>query len=486
MQLSEEDRFVAKNVVQVLSSGPDLSPMVPFAKPTPGQSRGSGFFIKADGHRGLILTCAHVVENAQPDVGVTVRLPSHGLRQFPVRVVAISSELDVAMLVMGDDAGLEPGEIPPGLPLGNDHDVAWGGELEAVGFPHGMDQVKTAKCRFNGIQDGGMQMDCPINHGHSGGPALADGRVVAYITSGLDPSASNSTSFAAPISHFLAVMPEFLKLAREGAHDCVVYPTTVGIAYHNTTDATKTPGCEGVTVFAVLKDSCVAGKVRPGDKLCSIEFESTHKPTGRHKYEIDYMGLVDVPWYAHSRLPLKYLVGEIGPNQAVDFNVWSASNKTSRVVHVAELTSPVPGGAYRMQVMQCEPLPYLVVGGLVLTPLRANHVMRMPLLGKIVAHPNEKEKERLFVAHVLPGSVAEAHEVLGRGDIITEINSREVKSVSDAIDAIKSADPVRITDRSGRMMQFTRQQLLDSDSQTTKMMEHESLAHQLGDANMIA
>jgi serine protease Do len=176
------------------------------------QSLGTGFIITAD---GLIITNAHVVENAEQIV-VTTRdgkdIPARLLGEDPLSDIAVL-KVDVAGLptvALGRSGDLMIGEWvvaignPYGYLLGNSEPSVSAGVVSAVGrnlLPSGDSP---------GIYVGMIQTDAAINQGNSGGPLVnALGEVVGVNSNMLSNSGGSvGLGFAIPIERALRVANE--------------------------------------------------------------------------------------------------------------------------------------------------------------------------------------------------------------------------------------------------------------------------------------
>jgi len=165
----------------------------------PTDAIGSGFIYDAS---GLILTNAHVVENATK---LTVSLEDG--RELDGRVVASDASHDLAVVKV-DATGL------PSVPIGSSSDLQVGQLVVAIGSPLGaftdsvttgilsaLGRTITVRDAFTGrpkTLNGLLQTDAAINEGNSGGPLLdANGRAIGINTA----TASNAEGlgFAIPI-----------------------------------------------------------------------------------------------------------------------------------------------------------------------------------------------------------------------------------------------------------------------------------------------
>ncbi len=187
---------------------PPLPPGVPLPEMPPGGSQlgaGSGVLLDREGY---ILTSDHVVEGAT-EVMVTL----HDRREFEARVVARDPSTDVAVLK------IEPGDYPAAR-LGDSDRLQLGDWVLAVGSPLGLQfsvsaGVVSAKGRSIGIlgtrRDGAaqaaplehfIQTDAAMNPGNSGGPLVdLEGRVVGINTAIASPTGLYfGYGFAVPIN----------------------------------------------------------------------------------------------------------------------------------------------------------------------------------------------------------------------------------------------------------------------------------------------
>ena len=158
------------------------------------QSVGSGVII--DGNRGLVLTNAHVIEDAD-DITVTLK----DRRSFKARLIGSDAGTDIAVL------RIQP-ITAPRLRFGNSNDLEVGDFVVAIGNPFGLGQTVTwgivSAVGRTGIAEDTLgdliQTDASINPGNSGGPLInLLGEVVGINTALIGPSGGNvGIGFAVP------------------------------------------------------------------------------------------------------------------------------------------------------------------------------------------------------------------------------------------------------------------------------------------------
>jgi serine protease Do len=167
---------------------------------------GSGFLIDP---AGVVLTCSHVVEDADL---VEVRLADG--RRFVTRDIRSDARTDVALLRLDAKVAL------PALELGESAAAEIGDRVLAVGAPFGLAGSVTAgivsgkgrSLRVNQYEDF-VQTDAAINPGNSGGPLISlEGKVIG-INSAIKSKSGGFQGVGLAISSDLvrSVVPSLLR-----------------------------------------------------------------------------------------------------------------------------------------------------------------------------------------------------------------------------------------------------------------------------------
>jgi serine protease Do len=177
--------------------------------PRTARSLGSGFILTSDGY---IATNAHVVAGASR---VNVRLASK--KEYQAKIVGLDEKTDVALIKIEPDEPLTP------VALGDSSSLDVGEWVMAIGSPFGLEQTVTvgvvsAKARVLGAgpYDDFIQTDAAINPGNSGGPLVdAEGRVVGINTAISSRSGgSEGVGFAIPIGLAKNVLDQLRETGR--------------------------------------------------------------------------------------------------------------------------------------------------------------------------------------------------------------------------------------------------------------------------------
>jgi serine protease Do len=172
--------------------------------PTPRErlvpSLGSGFVISKDGY---IVTNNHVIEEVD---SITVRFNDGA--ELPAEVIGRDPKTDIALIRVKPERDLFA------LPLGDSERVRPGEWVVAIGNPFGLEHTVTAgivsaKHRDidHGAYDDYIQTDAAINPGNSGGPLLNLSGEVIGINTAINPRA-NTIGFAVPIEMAKQILPQ--------------------------------------------------------------------------------------------------------------------------------------------------------------------------------------------------------------------------------------------------------------------------------------
>jgi len=213
------------------------------------QSLGSGVIV--DAGNGLVLTNAHVIDNAQK---ITVNLLDG--REFKAELVGSDPETDIAVIKIAPDDLI-------GINLAESNDLRVGDFVIAIGNPFGLGQTVTSGIvsalgrsglGVTGYEDL-IQTDASINPGNSGG-ALVDlnGRLVGLNTAIYSGTGGNiGIGFAIPIDMVKQVMSQLVEFGE-------VTRGFIGVEYQDLTrELSQAFGLdqylEGVVLVEVLDGS---------------------------------------------------------------------------------------------------------------------------------------------------------------------------------------------------------------------------------------
>lgn len=364
---------------------------------------GSGVIVSAD---GSILTNHHVVDGAQK---ITVLMSDN--KSYVAKVVGSDQPSDLAVLK------IEATDLPF-LTLGNSDAVRVGDIVLAIGNPLGIGQSVTsgiisAKGRRTGLSDGSfedfLQTDAPINRGNSGGALVSlNGELIginSQILSGGAGGGNIGIAFSIPSNMAKSVMEQLIK-------DGKVRRGMLGINIQNVTEElAKTLELDqrsGVIVSNVRKGTAAdkAG-IKRNDLIVAINGEKIEDSNVlRNKVASSLPG-------SEIKVTIMRDGKEIELTATLDeFEAGNARN-------VGPGRNDENDGGLQNQSGKL---------GLSLEPVT-------PAIAKQLGLDSD---EGMVVTEVDPDGPA-AEEGVARGDVIIEVNKKQVNSIADVQSALGSS-----------------------------------------------
>lgn len=367
---------------------------------------GSGVVIDAS---GTILTNNHVVEGADK---ITVAMSDN--KTYEAKVVGTDVPSDLAVIK------IEATNLPF-LTLGNSDNVRVGDIVLAIGNPLGIGQTVTAgiisaKGRRTGLSDGQsfedfLQTDAPINRGNSGGALVnLNGELIGINSQILSPGGANGgnigIAFSIPSNMAKSVVDQLLK-------DGKVHRGMLGVNIQNITDDTakalEIKERNGVLVSNVVSGGAAdkAG-VKRGDIITAINGEKTEDSN-----------------------VLRNKVASTAPGTDVKLTVIRDGKEIELTAKLDEFSVK---DAKKLSSDQnddengAEPQNQSGKLGLSLQPVTPQVAKQLGL----------DSQEGMVVTEVDPNGPA-AEEGVSRGDVILEVNKKQVKSIADVQAALNGA-----------------------------------------------
>ncbi|MFQ5683006.1 MAG: trypsin-like peptidase domain-containing protein [Candidatus Binatia bacterium] len=274
----------------------------PWAMLSPEKISGTG--VVFDGK--LILTNAHVIQYASE---IYVQ-PNQSAEKLPAHVVAIAPSIDLALLQLENVSffkHLAPLPFAETLPRVKDTVNVYGystGGTELSVTAGIVSRIEFARYyyRTSGLR---IQVDAALNPGNSGGPAMADGKLVGLVFSNI-PSAQN-IGYLIPVEEIRLFLADVADGTYDGKPEILDYLQTVeNSALHKKLHLPK--GVAGLMVTEPYQD----------DKGYPLKEWDVIAQIGNHP--IDSEGKVDIRY--DLRVFALYLVQKLAKGGTVDLTVY--------------------------------------------------------------------------------------------------------------------------------------------------------------------
>jgi serine protease Do len=361
----------------------------------PMRAAGAGFIINAD---GTIVTNNHVVAEADR-INVTL---SDG-HSYEATLVGRDPATDLAVIKIEADKPL------PYVPFGDSDQARVGDWVITIGNPFGLENSVTtgiisARDRSIGAgrYDDFLQIDAPINHGNSGGPAFnTKGEVIGVNTAIFSPSGGSvGIGFAIPSDMVQEIVAELKSNGR-------VERGWLGVNIQQVTDdmaeGLNLDKAHGAIVAEVTKDSpAMAAGLTAGDVIVSV-----------NDTQID--GVRD----------LTRTIARLDPGQDAELGVWRKGELSKVTVQLGSFPEPQQMAEREAEQPQAD---------------KAVMGMRLAELDERTrqAYGIAEETKGVVITGVDPDSWA-ARRGLRSGDVIVQAGLSTVTSPSEVAAAVESA-----------------------------------------------
>jgi len=422
------------SVVQIFVQGAEMDMLQPYKTPRQFTAYGSGFFINKEGD---IATNAHVVKNAKT---IWIQIPSLGKRILDADVVGESPARDLALLKLTDESKeliLELLGSVPYLKMGNSDYVRRADEVMALGYPLGMQSLKSTTGIISGREGGLIQISAAINPGNSGGPLLnLEGEVIGINSSKIAASGIDNVGYMIPVNNFRIVLDDLreVKLLRK--------PFLGLLCNNGTDDLTKflgNPKPGGCFVTDVIKNSTLYNSgVQSGDMIYEINGIS-----------VDIYGEMNVGW-SEDKISFVNYISRLSVGQDIHIMLYRNGERMEMDMKFEATELP----AVRQVYPWIEEIDYEVFAGMVVMELTANHIRLLVNHAPGLMFYSEMKNQAdpvLIVTHVFPTSQLYRTRTLLPGATLNQINGISVNSLEEFRQAHKAGDgkclTIRATDR---------------------------------------
>ena len=207
---------VRRSVFQIISINYKVDLSRPYLKPKDKRSRGSGFVISYSKDRLLIMTNAHVVDDAEKIIVKTEQTKDIDLK---ATVIGICDPKDLAILSLEKEDIEKIQPKPEVLFFKDDRNFMDTIPVMVAGYPLGMENIKFTTGVLSGNQTeyditndrdvSYLQVSAAINPGNSGGPLFnKDGEVIGVNSAGY--TFSQNIAYAIPTHTIITVLYDLL------------------------------------------------------------------------------------------------------------------------------------------------------------------------------------------------------------------------------------------------------------------------------------
>jgi len=407
-----KDTKVKNSIVKIFT----VANQVDFGEPWSSHVQefsGSGCIISEQ----RILTNAHVVSDS-----TYVEVLKNGeTKRYEAEVLSIDHEADLALISVKDKTFFEGTKS---LEIGGLPELQH--EVNVYGFPMGGDTLSITKGVVSRIEHQSyahssklllaIQIDAAINYGNSGGPALADGKVVGLVMQG--NSYGEGMGYIIPasvINHYLEDMKDkeyngypFLGMTTQDLESPVM-KEMYGLKDKK----------YGILVNDTIPNSPASRVLQTGDILISIDgykIYSNHKIEFRDK-EFTYF---------------TYVLDQHQVGDSMDMVVLRDGkelNSTIKLDMKAEDLSLIKRRKPETK------LSYYIYGGLVFVPGLAEHYVSSKFYDE---YPDENRTELVVLKRVLSSSLTKGYGTYGIG-VVDTINGKHFKDFKEFVKLLEAS-----------------------------------------------
>ncbi len=441
----------------------------PWMKGNTQDVTGSGAVI--EGKR--ILTNAHVVLYGSR---VLVQ-PDRSTERIPATVEAIAPGIDLAVLKLTDEKIFDS---LPALPL--DHDLPKiKNKVNAYGYPEGGEQLSVTEGIISRVEyvaygesEVGMriQVDAPVNRGNSGGPAVADGKIVGLVFSMI--RTANDIGYLIPAEEIQMFLDDIADGTYRGKPKLLDNMQTV--ENQSLRDRLGLADDTGGMMIATPYSTDADYPLKEWDVITHIGDQA-----------IDRRG--DIAVGDELRLSFRYLIPRLVKDDQIELTIWREGQSIKLQVPVSysnNLLIPNLSGRYPSYFI-CGPLVFItaaqeLVAALQTQPpaMAAFAARRSPLLSRWFDRKAFPDEELVLVSQPIPSPLLEGYDKQIFG-AVTHVNDVPIRNLAHLVATIRQAEGRFITFHLGgayETMVFDRQALLDS---TDQILEDESIRFQMSE-----
>jgi len=410
----EIKEHINKCIVRINAEVISININIPYELETPSKGQGTGFFIN---NKGLILTCAHVVDNAK---NIYIEIPNISSKQYLCSIVYICPKFDLALIKTTDFLNKEY------LKLADSDKLNSGMGVFAVGFPKNFSRINVNNIKYtegiiSGQQSGLIQTDTAINPGNSGGPLFYKDKVIGINSKKLVGDNVSNIGYAIPINNFKNINVNY----NYNLNSKIIYRPSFEAIFNNTNE----------NISSIITNK----KYKGGIHISKIFTKSILKDSGLNenniltkidKYNVDNYGYTNFRWLGE-KVHLNNILDFYKNHEKIKIEYYENGKKFTKKI---ELDPYIPN--IKQVYPNLEDVYYYILGGAIFMNLTINHIYENENIF-IKLDKEDLKKKILICSFVFPNSYFDILNNIKSGDIIHKINDKEVSSIEDFKKAIR-------------------------------------------------
>lgn len=398
--------LIYNSIIRIISYNIDYDYFNPPNIINDEQTIGTGFFIKPN----IILTCAHVVENAKT---LYYTIPTISDKKYKLKILGLAPDIDIAILLSIDY------ESPHILSLTNSDNIKLEDSIITIGFPLGQDKIKITKGIISGVQFSNIQIDSAINGGNSGGPLILNNKVIGIVSSKVE----NASGVGYAIPSNLLYIFDRKKQSSIIYNSCNFYAKFSNTPNNYIKIINNDVVKSGYTLSYIADYSPLKKfNIDIGDVI----FEFDNK-------QINNFGEININQFKYNLLDY---IQRLNIDNEYMIKYFSKNNQSINTIIIKFSNQNMMGIKKIIPII--DKLDYINIGGLILTPLTQNIIVNNPTKFRYFYKYNNVLISRVIVVNILPNSYFNISENINKCDIISKINNINIYTIDDIKNILKN------------------------------------------------
>ena len=342
--------YINKCVVRITAEVISININIPYELETPRKGQGTGFFIN---NKGLILTCAHVVDAAK---NIYIEIPNISSQKYLCKIIYICPEFDIALIQTNEIFNKHY------LKLGNSDTLGSSNNVFAVGFPKNFSRINVNNIKYtegiiSGQQSGLIQTDTAINPGNSGGPLFYKNKVIGINSQKLIGDNVSNIGYAIPINKFKNINTDY------NLKNKIIYRPSFEFIFNNTSKniakiMTNNKHSNGVYISKIF-DKSIFKKGNINEEIILTKLD---------KYNIDNNGYTNFRWMGE-KVHLNNILDFYKNNDKINIEYYENNIKYKKKIQLEPFIPTI-----KKIYSNLEDIYYYILGGAIFMDLSVKHI----------------------------------------------------------------------------------------------------------------